>query len=86
MAEQSAEHPSRPVPTDPRPAATQTPLDRLAAIDAELDSLDSMDLADQVAAFDRMHTALTTALAVTVDQTGPVTGGTGQPSLPYGDR
>ncbi len=48
--------------------------------------LDSMGLADQVAAFDRMHTALTSALAVTVDQPGPVAGGSGQPSLPYGDR
>ena len=79
MSDEAA--PPRPGP-DPRPS---TPLDRLAAVDPELDSLDSMDLADQVAAFDRMHSALTSALAVTVDQSGPA-GGSGQPSLPYGDR
>jgi hypothetical protein len=70
-------------PSDPRPA---TPMDRLAAVDAELDSLDEMDMADQVAAFDRMHTALTSALAVTVDRPDPGPGPDGQPSLPYEDR
>jgi hypothetical protein len=81
MSDESA--PSGRAHADPRPS---TPLDRLAAVDAELESLDSMGLADQVAAFDRMHAALTSALAVTVDQPGPVAGGSGQPSLPYGDR
>jgi hypothetical protein len=61
-------------------------MDRLAAVDAELDSLDDLDLADQVAAFDRMHTALTSALAVTVDRSSADLGPDGQPRLPYEDR
>lgn len=73
----------RVAPADPRPP---TPMDRLAAVDAELDSLDAMDLAEQAEAFDRMHAALTAALAVTVDQPGRDPGPYGQPSLPYGDR
>lgn len=86
---------TRVVPSEPRPP---TPMDRLAAVDAELESLDAVDLAAQVDAFDRMHAALTSALAVTVDQSGrdpgPVgqhgqhgeRGQYGQPSLPYEDR
>ena len=68
-----------------RPAAT--PTDRLAAVDAELAGLDDVSLGEQLTAFERMHSALTTALSATVDQPG---GGDavapGQPSLPYEDR
>jgi hypothetical protein len=66
---------------------TATPTDRLSAVDAELAGLDDVSLGEQLTAFERMHSALTTALSATVDQPG---GGDavapGQPSLPYEDR
>ena len=43
----------------------------LAGVEAAIDRLDQLEIADQVAVYDRAHTALTEALARTADTGGP---------------
>lgn len=55
----------------PSPAVNPAPHDPLRAVLDDLELLDSTDLPDQAEIYERMHIALATALAGTVDQPGP---------------
>lgn len=54
---------------DPRPAAT----DPLAAIEADLDDLDSAPTDEQIGLYSRIHSALASALAGTATDPGTAT-------------
>lgn len=53
------------------PAANPPPRDPLQPVLADLELIEQTDLPGQVAIYERMHTALTDALATTVDQPAP---------------
>lgn len=56
-------------------AGTPSPHEPLHQVLADLERLDGIDLNDQVAVYERLHTALAGALAGTVEQAGPGPGG-----------
>ena len=55
----------------PGGAAPTDPERLLAGVEADLDRLDQLDTADQVAVYDQAHSALAEALARTADTGGP---------------
>jgi len=65
-----SQHDDRPIGV-PGGTAPTDPERLLAGVEADLDRLDRLDTADQVAVYDQAHTALAEALARTADTGGP---------------
>jgi hypothetical protein len=59
----------------PSPAGSPAPQDPLQPVLDDLELIDHTELSGQAEIYERLHTALATALAGTVDQPGPVSAG-----------